>query len=419
MKGCVVLAGLLALTLGGRADDFWEREPIRYSDARTHDSLTLLTEELEQGNIALKGETPLERMREVLALLKIPEASQVLVFSKTSKQNSLINPWNPRAIYFSSSAYAAYVPGGEMEIITHDPTLGPVFHLVDLGAPKKLPTVKRATADCLSCHGTSRTEDVPGVLVRSVFSDKDGQVLGGMGSVDVNAATPISQRWGGYYVTGRSSIPHLGNRQFSANAKTSTLDVGTELETLEGKIPLDQYPQATSDIVSLMVLEHQCQVHNLMTAASYRYRWSSWMALSLDPQANAADGAAGRIADDHAVGIVDALLFKDAASMGEGVEGSDEFQVSFLKQFPVTKDGHSLADFHLGQKLFKNRCSYMIYSPVFDSLPPRVSSAIVARLRKILEAQEDIEGYEYLGKTERDRIVSILKETWPRYRVAK
>lgn len=417
MKGFVVSAGLLALTVGARADDFWEREPIRYSESLARDPLTVLAGGLADGTIPLKGTTPLECMREVLALLKIPEASQVLVFSKTSKQNSLINPWNPRAIYFSSNAYAAYVPGGEMEIITHDPVLGPIFHLVNLGNPPQSAKIQRATSDCLSCHGTVRTAGVPGVMIRSVFADADGQVLGGMGSVDVDTSTPIPQRWGGYYVTGSSSLPHFGNRHFSANSKPGSMGVGPELQDLDGKIAIDQYPQSTSDIVALMVLEHQCHVHNLMTAAAYRYRWAAWMARSVDDQADPDQGTAGKLADDHAAGIVDALLFKNAAEMGEGIEGSEAFQSAFLKHYPITKDGQSLADFHLGQKLFKNRCSYMIYSNVFESLPPRVVSGIVKRLRLILEAPEEVEGYEYLGKAERERIVVILNETWPPYRL--
>lgn len=64
-----------------------------------------------------------ERVRRVLKSLSIPEESQILVFSKTSKQNDLIFPGTPRTLYFSENAYAGYVPGGMMEVALHDPLL--------------------------------------------------------------------------------------------------------------------------------------------------------------------------------------------------------------------------------------------------------------------------------------------------------
>ena len=110
-------------------------------------------------------------------LLKVPEASQVLVFSKTSKQNGLINPGNPRALFHSLNCYCGYVPGGLMEVIIQEKNLGPVYYLVDLGHAGKAVGIERDTSDCLSCHGTGRTENVPGMLVRSVFPDQDGHAL--------------------------------------------------------------------------------------------------------------------------------------------------------------------------------------------------------------------------------------------------
>ena len=42
-----------------------------------------------------------EVLAELLEKLEVPVESQVLVFSKTSAQNSRIAPETPRAIYFS------------------------------------------------------------------------------------------------------------------------------------------------------------------------------------------------------------------------------------------------------------------------------------------------------------------------------
>ncbi|BCU78425.1 hypothetical protein [Luteolibacter sp. LG18] len=403
--------GFACIAAGGAlAQDAWEQPPIGYSKAVAKDPAGMLVD----GSLKLTATTPLERLKEVLARLNVPVESQVLVFSKTSKQNPLIDPGNPRALYFSESTYVGYVPGGQIEIISHDPVLGPVFRTLDAGGPAA-PVAQRQTADCLSCHGTARTLDVPGVLVRSVFADADGRPLLEFGSVDVNATTPLEQRWGGYYVTGRSSLPHLGNRFFRNGEQPDTSTAAVQLDQVGDRVDPAKYPRATSDIVALLVLEHQCQVYNLMTSASYRYRRMSWMSRAFDAKADPDHGTAGKLADDDALKIVDALLFKDAAPMGDGVEGDEAFQTAFAKRFPVTGEGDSLTEFHLGAKLFKNRCSYMVYSEVFQSLPMRVKTAVVKRLGAILEAPEEMEGYGYLKKPERERIVDILRETLPIY----
>ena len=59
-------------------------------------------------------------LKAVLKKLNIPEVFQVLVFSKTSFQNSLINQNNPRSICFSMDAYVGWVPDGKVEVIIED-----------------------------------------------------------------------------------------------------------------------------------------------------------------------------------------------------------------------------------------------------------------------------------------------------------
>lgn len=395
------------------AQDYWEQQPFRYSETQPNDPAGALSKKLEADGYATKSTAPLDRVREILASLHISETSQILVFSKTSKQNDIINPANPRALYYSEDAYAAFVPGGQMEIITHDPMLGPVYRIVSLGDER--PEMIRETGDCLVCHGTARTSNVPGVFVRSIFPDTDGLPLLSHGGYQVDSTTPLPQRWGGYYVTGHSSLSHLGNRFFRADTEPPRFTQPLNVKTLVGKIDTTKYPRATSDIVALMVLEHQCQVDNLITSAAYHYRRAAWMATTLDPAAKPDEGTAGRLADEDAAALVDALLFKDAAPMGEGVEGDRAFQDQFEKRFPISSDGRSLAQFHLGSKLFKHRCSYMIYSKSFEALPPRVKSAVVARLRLILEGPEKMKEYAYISASEKRRIAGILKETWPIY----
>ncbi len=400
---------ILAMPLQAQVDA-WDMAPLRYSDTPPQDRLSQLAEKWSKDPAALHGDTPLERVRDILAALHVPESSQVLVFSKTSKQNSLIEPDNPRALFFSRDCYCGYVPGGMMEVVIQDPLLGPVFYLIDLGSPRKPLRVERNINDCLSCHATGNTENVPGMLVRSVYPDLNGRALLSMGTGLINHQTPVAERWGGYYVTGAISLQHLGNRTYVEGQQPEPARYAWK--DLIGKFDTSKYPRPASDIVALMVLEHQCQAHNLMTAASMNYKRAFYLGKVLDPNGNPDDGSAGQVADHAAEKIVEWFLFSGEADQGaDGVEGNDEFQKQFEASVPHATNGDSLSDFQLNGRLFKNRCSYMIYSEAFRQLPERVKSRVIAGLRKVLEATSDEDSHQEIKLSERHRTARILHET--------
>jgi hypothetical protein len=409
MTGRTTLLLLLAGPLHAQVDA-WELPPVKYSETPASDAMARLAAKWAENPATLTGRTPLERVREILASLHVPEASQLLVFSKTSKQNALITPANPRALFYSMNCYCGYVPGGVMEIAIQDPRLGPVFYHVELGNPTSPMRVERDTNDCLSCHATGRTENVPGLLVRSVYPDDTGNPLLSLGSFTVNGTTPIAERWGGYYVTGVSQLPHLGNRIYAEDR--SIAPAAHQWENLQGKIDLTKYPRSTSDIVSLMVVEHQIQAHNLLTAATMNYNRAQYLAEAVNPESDPDEGTAGRIAEDGARRIVECLLFAGEANIGsEGVEGDETFQRQFQEGVPRTKSGESLGDFQLNTRLFKNRCSYMVYSEAFRGLPATVKTRVVAGLRAVLEAAPKDDAYGDMKASERRRVLAILEET--------
>src|SRR5690606_15524431 len=108
---------------------------------------------------------------------QVPEESQVLVFSKTSKQNDRISPQTPRAIYFNEEVYIGYTLGGAVELAAIDPSLGPVFYLVEPAEQRSRPPVFQRDQSCLSCHGGPFSPGVPGLLVRSVFPAASGHPI--------------------------------------------------------------------------------------------------------------------------------------------------------------------------------------------------------------------------------------------------
>jgi hypothetical protein len=245
--------------------------------------------------------------------------------------------------------------------------------------------------------------------VRSVFSDQDGRPLLAMGTRQVTHDTPLAERWGSYYVTGRSSLPHLGNRTYREDAAAHPKP--SDLRDLTNTLDVSKYLRPTSDIVALLVLEHQCRMHNLLNAATLQYRRAAYLTRALDPQADPDAGSAGRVADGMADKIVDCLLFKDEADPGEGIEGGEEFQKVFEARYPRTRDGESLADFQLYDRIFKRRCSFMIYSSAFRNLPVRVKSAVFGKMHAAL--LDDNPAFAWLKAPERKRINAILAETLP------
>lgn len=388
--------------------EFWDMPPIRYSDTVAGDRLTKLMGKLDRGELETKATNGLERLEFVLEYLDVPSESQVLVFSKTSLQNRLIGPKNPRCLFFSENSYVGYVPGGSIEVITHDAILGPVFYLIDQ-KPDGSMRIERDSSQCLSCHGTSRTENVPGMLIRSVFPSEDGHPLLQFGTEDVDHRTSIEKRWGGWYVTGKSALPHLGNRIFDEDGD---LDPSSDpLEDVASLFNTSAYPHATSDIVSLLVLEHQVRAHTLLNAASMNYRRSLHFLKVLDPKAEIEGSSTGRLADSWADDIVGCLFFKGEADLGDGVEGDPAFQREFVKRFPKSSEGDSLAEFRLYGRIFKNRCSYMVYSDAFKGLPPGLKARVLEKMRKVVSGEAD--GYDWLKESELRRIGKILEETLP------
>ena len=56
-------------------------------------------------------------------------------------------------------------------------------------------------------------------------------------------------------------------------------------------------------------------------------------------------------------------------------------------------------------------CSYLIYSPLFDSLPAAARDAIYSRMWEILSGQEKQPAYNRLSPADRRAVVEILRDT--------
>jgi hypothetical protein len=354
--------------------------------------------------------------------LNIPVESQTLVFSRTSFQRSRIHPERPRAIYFSDTCYVGWVPNGLIEIAAIDLELGPIFYSLDPEAAN--PKFVR-DSDCLRCHGGTFIRGIPGVFVRSVFTDETGEPLLRFGSEVVDFRTPFTNRWGGWYVTGQHGTAlHRGN--VLARDKNGELIVdlkrGANVSKLAEFFQTKPYLTEGSDIVALLVLEHQLAMQNTLTRASLDCR--RMLAYQKNLQRDLKEpvteelvyDSVKRVFDGAAIDVVDDLLFKDEATLPKGLAGSPAFQAAFLAGARRDREGGSLKEFCLDGHLFKNRCSYLIYSDSFLALPTELKNRVHARLVHALQPTNPDPRYAHLGAEERARIVRILKETHSQFR---
>lgn len=400
------------------ADDAIEQAPIEYSKAEPRNRISRLQAKLDSGELKLSYDGERGYLPALLDALRVPVESQMLVFSKTSLQRARISPRSPRAVYFNDDVYVGYCRKGEvLEITAADPQLGAVFYtLAQQETPA--PRFARQTESCLICHSSSRTEGVPGLLVRSVFTDGSGEPVLSMGSTTVDYRTPLADRWGGWYVTGlHGKQQHRGNLIVEDGARPEPIDNanGQNVTALADRFKVAHYPAAHSDIVALMVLEHQAVVHNRLTKANFETRAALHYERELnralgEPEGNRLDSTTRRI-ENAGNQLVDALLLVDEAPLAEPIAGTSGFAEAFEQGGPKDPQGRSLRQFDLKSRLFRYPCSYLIYSEAFDGLPPEMRQYVWQRLGEVLRGDDRSGRFDHLTLQDRRDIAAIVRDT--------
>lgn len=398
--------------------DEWDNPPIRYSASRPTDPVAQLQARIDRGEARLKYDPARGYLPAVLQELRVPVSSQMLVFTKTSFQRDRISPRSPRALYFNDQSYVGWVQGGPvLELATADPQLGAVFYVLDQ-EPTGKPQFVRQTDECLSCHGSSLTQGVPGFTVRSVFSARDGQPILSAGTFMTSDESPFKERWGGWYVTGtHGKQRHMGNIT-AGNAQEAAnldLDAGANVTDLRPLVSTAPYLTKHSDITALMVHEHQTRVQNLITKAGYQTRMALQYEQGLSKEFGLApgkhlDSTFSRI---RSVGepLVRGLLFVKEAPLTDVVKGTSGFTEEFPRQGPRDSHNRSLREFDLKTRLFQYPCSYLVYSPAFEALPPLAKDYVYRRLREVLSGQDQSPEFTHLTAEDRKAILGILNET--------
>jgi hypothetical protein len=410
---------VVELNCHGQTQEDYERSPINYSASQPTEIISRLQARLAAGDLKLAGNDK-EIVRALLRELKIPVESQLLVFSKTSLQRGRIGPDSPRAIYFSDSCYVGWVPGGLLEVASIDASLGPIFYSFDPRPQAGTTPGFVRDPDCLRCHGGTFVPHIPAVFARSVFPDAEGEPLFRQGTQVVDYRTAFEERWGGWYVTGRhGQALHRGN--ICASEKNGALVVdpghGANITNLGSFFRNEKYLTNSSDIVALLVFEHQLAAHNALTRAAFNcrrmidYQKSLQEAFKEPVSAEPAYDSVKSVFDGATREVVNVLLFKDEAPLPAGIEGSRDFVKAFEGSGLRGPEGHSLKDLLMKGHLFKHRCSYLIYSESFLNLPQTLKQRVYERLTAALQPTQPNPEYAYLGPDERTRIMDILRHT--------
>lgn len=408
--------GLLFVCSAARAEFDFERPPILYRDAPANNAVARLNEKLRSGELQLTTDDRGSYLRSLLDALEIPLSSQTLVFSKTSLQQSRIGPKMPRAVYFNDDCYVAWVQGGVIELGVMDDHLGGVFYtLRDDGRP---PNLRRDRGGCIACHASGRTQQVPGFFIRSVFPDADGRPRD-FGSVS-DHRSPFDQRWGGWYVTGsHGQMRHLGNELATHPEEDEKLDRerGANLQSLTGKFSHRPYLSPHSDLIALMVMEHQAQMHNFITQAHYETVQATdsdrVMNEALErPSDHQTDSTKRRI-EKAGEQLVEYMLFCDEAPLHAPIAGTSGFAEEFAARGPFDAQGRGLRQLDLETRMFRFPCSYLIYSRAFDSLPEPMMQYVRSRLLAVLRGEDRSGRFEHLSVDDRQSILEILTETKP------
>lgn len=349
---------------------------------RPRDPVEKLNARLADGSVKLQWSERGGYLASVLEALGIGVESQMMVFSKTSLQVPLIEPTNPRSIFFNDSVAVAWMNGGFIEIVSQDPVAGAMFYTLEQKNVAK-PAFQRMMS-CLGCHQAQATLDVPGMFTRSGVTGTAGEALLIYGNTFVDHRTPIEERWGGWYATGGpAGLRHMGNSMVADRDNPEMVNA-TPVASLAGRFPVERYLSDKSDVTAMLVFAHQTHMMNLITRLG-------WEALA----------GKDETVTEGAREVVDYLLFVDEAPLPAKVAKS-AFGAKFESQGPRDSKGRSLRQLNLQTRVFEYPCSYLIYSEAFQALPPKAKTAVYQRMQSVMAIDPRYRA-----------VAEILRETLP------
>ena len=221
------------------------------------------------------------------------------------------------------TCFLGWMPNGRVEITSMDPELGGIFYFQRPLDEPDAPIFHREER-CLGCHAGSATNFLPGLLAQSVFPDENGRNLKSVKSFErIGHHVPFEERWGGWYLTGKhGDAKHMANALAKREGKKATL-VGEgrfQRESLDAFFDKELHLRPDSDVLAMLLHDHQISMHHWMMEAHYRVRQGLYDAKVADASRDslkAFDEEDLEELNDCVDSLVRYLLFADEASMGE------------------------------------------------------------------------------------------------------
>ena len=382
--------------------------------AASNDPVAALDKRLATGAVELRFDPKWGYLPSVLEELEVPLSSQLLVFSKTSAQFRWISPSNPRAIYFNDRTYVGWVPNAPVIEVSTATVGGEAAFYTLRQRPVAKPRFAPDNGSCLQCHESFRTLGVPGHLTRSVFPAGDGLPHFGHGTLNVDQSTPIANRWGGWFVTGRVGVPHRGNA-VGPEDRYDDFVAGSLEQAPAAFFEPGRYPTPFSDVVAHLVLAHQTRVHNSIARAGHEAR----AALAYQQQMERIFGEASesllasvrRRIEGPSEQLVRDLLLVGEARLERPVSGRSGFAEEFQARGIRDSRNRSLRELDLESRLFRYPCSFLIRSGEYAGLPERVRDYVESRLVEILAGSDTSGAFQHLSVADRTAIRELLATT--------
>ena len=412
---CLVVPGLWPAFFPGSARAqtplLYEKEfPfIGYATAEAEDAIAKLQQRLSSGDVELQFSQDRGYLDSLLQALALDSSTQLLVFSRTSLQQRLISPSTPRAIYFNDEVYIAWVQGSQvLEIASMDPNLGPVLYTLNQQATGQ-PRFERQMHQCLRCHDSYSLTGggTPRFMMSSAYTGKQGQLVSHESHIMTTSRTPLKNRWGGWFVTGSHGDQlHLGNVQVesSADLQAENLAKFGNISNLNSLLDTEPYLTPYSDIVALLLIEHQIEVQNLITRVNYFARAALENKQRDSPETQAE-------LESLSEELVRSLFMVGQPAFGSPITGVSGFTEMFNDLGPKDSQGRSLRELDLTNRLFKYPLSYLIYSGAFAALPQQVTEIISTRISDVLLGRDDSADFDHLTEQDRRAIIEILNAT--------
>jgi hypothetical protein len=270
------------------------------------------------------------------------------------------------------------------------------------------------------------THGIPGLLMRSVYADSDGQPILPAGTFITTQESPLKERWGGWYVSGSTGTPApMANTLWQERDGQQQPDASPmfkgDVNDLSSAIDTSGYLTPRSDAVALLILAHQTEAHNRMTQAAY----GTLRALRDEKILNDALGEPTK-PGEHSEStssriksscepLVEYLLFSNEAPLTAPISGDPGFISDFTARGPRDAKGRSLRDFDLKTRLFRYPCSYLIGSKSFEGLPGETKAYVDRRIVEVLSGKDTSKPFAHLSRDDRAATLEILRQTVPAF----